>query len=110
MLQIRDSLRARGRQRILCSYSNTTEHAQIIRVSDISSWYERVVFPGEGLLFETLPEACLEVHSDEVASAILADKIPCSQLEISLASYLAERLRTASIDGREKNLWQSLTG
>jgi hypothetical protein len=103
MLQIRESLRAKGRQRLLCSYSNRTERAQIIRVSDISSWYERVVFPGEGLLFEALPEACLEINSDEMPSAILADKIPCSQLEIGLASSIAELLRTPSIDGRGRN-------
>lgn len=93
MLQIRESLQAKGRQRLLCSYSNPTGHAQIIRVSDISSWYERVVFPGEGLLFEALPEAYLEIHSPELPSAILADKIPCSQLAIGLASHIAELIR-----------------
>ena len=52
MLQIGESLRVKGRQRLLCSYSNQTERTQIIRVADLASWYERVVFPGEWLLFE----------------------------------------------------------
>ena len=80
-------------ERLLCSYSNQTERTQIIRVADLASWYERVVFPGEWLLFEALPEAYLEVHSDEVPTAILTDKISCSQLGIGLTSAIAELLR-----------------
>jgi hypothetical protein len=87
MLEIRDALSAQGKQRLLCRYSNTTERTQIIRVADISSWYERVVFPGEGLLFEALPEAYLEIRSTETQETTLADKISCSKLAIGLAPY-----------------------
>ncbi len=38
---------------ILCSYKNQTPTVQIIRITNIPNWYfERVVFPGELLLFE----------------------------------------------------------
>ncbi len=85
MLQIWNALPAKAKKRILCSYSNTTEKAQIIRVSNVSNWYERVVFPDEGFLFETSSEAWLEIHSAVTPTAILIDKIPCSQLAIGLA-------------------------
>jgi hypothetical protein len=97
MIQIQDSHLGRGKQRILCSYSNASEHTQIVRISDIASWYERVAFPGEELLFEALPEARLEINSAETPSTILVDDIPCSQLAIGLTSHVAEHLRSIKV-------------
>lgn len=54
------------------------------RITNISKWhFERVVFPGECLLFEALPEAQLEIHTGTVASAILLDRILCAHLRIN---------------------------
>lgn len=72
---------------ILCSYMNATSQIQIARISNVPRWYfERVVFPGERLLFETVPKAQLEIHTGIMPNAILADKIPCSFLLVKEGS------------------------
>lgn len=56
---------------------------QIARISNIQNWYfERVVFPGQRLLFEAVPDAQLEIHTGMMASAILSDTIPCLTLRV----------------------------
>lgn len=70
--------------RILCHYINTTSQIHITRITNIANWYfERVVFPGQRLLFEAPRLAKLEIHTGKLPTAILADKIPCSQLRIT---------------------------
>ena len=68
---------------ILCCYVNATSKIQIARITNIPNWYfERVVFPGQRLVFEAHKSADLEIHSGMMASAILSDTIPCKKLEI----------------------------
>jgi hypothetical protein len=84
MAQILDPLPNDKRNRILCCYVNATSQIQIVRITNISRWYfERVVFPGQRLVFEALSEALLEIHTGMMASAILSDTIPCERLYIS---------------------------
>lgn len=67
----------------LCCYRNTNNQIQIARISNIPNWYfERVVFPGQILLFEALPEAELEIHTGTTVGSILVDKILCSLLQV----------------------------
>ncbi|MBW4519805.1 MAG: DUF1830 domain-containing protein [Scytolyngbya sp. HA4215-MV1] len=81
MAQILDPLPSDSSNRILCCYVNATSQIQIARITNIQSWYfERVVFPGQRLVFEALSEAQLEIHTGMMASAILSDKIPCDRL------------------------------
>jgi hypothetical protein len=69
--------------RIYCCYVNVTSKMQIARITNIPGWYfERVVFPGQRLVFEALPEAHLEIHTGMMASAIISDTIPCDRLQI----------------------------
>lgn len=68
---------------ILCYYRNNTSHIQTVRISNIASWYfERVVFPGEQLLFDALPEAELEIYTSTTVGTILATKILCPRLQV----------------------------
>jgi hypothetical protein len=70
-------------ERILCYYMNTTNQIQIIRSAKIANCcFERVVFPGQRLLFEAVPEAQLEIHTGTMVTAILSDRIPCSRLRV----------------------------
>jgi hypothetical protein len=56
----------------------------VARISNIPNWYfERVVFAGQRLVFETLPGSMIEIHTGMMASAILSDTIPCERLSIS---------------------------
>ena len=84
MTQIVDSLPDEYQERILCSYKNATNTIQIARITNIPHWYlERVVFPGQHLLFEAVKQAQLEIHSAKIASAIPADTIDCQQLQVN---------------------------
>lgn len=81
MAQILDPIPSGQVGHILCCYVNATSKIQIARITNISNWYfERVVFPGQRLVFESFPEAVLEIHTGMMASAILSDKIPCNRL------------------------------
>jgi hypothetical protein len=66
---------------ILCCYVNITSKIQIIRICNIANWYfERVMFPGQRLLFKAPQQSQLEVHTGGTAGAILSDTIPCDRL------------------------------
>jgi hypothetical protein len=83
MAQIFDPLPSGDAAPIVCCYLNATSRIQVARITNIPNWYfERVVFPGQRLVFEAVPEAMLEIHCGMMASAILADTIPCDRLQI----------------------------
>ena len=84
MAQILDAIPNNENDSILCCYVNATSRILVARITNIENWYfERVVFPGQRLVFETFPDAMLEIHSGMMASAIIADTIPCKRLCIS---------------------------
>ncbi len=84
MPQILDPLPSGGSDPIVCCYVNATSQIQIARITNVPSWYfERVVFPGQRLLFEAVSTALLEIHTGMMASAILSDTIPCSTLMVN---------------------------
>jgi hypothetical protein len=84
MAQILDPLPSNQRGNLLCCYVNATSHIQVARITNIKNWYfERVVFPGQRLVFEALAHAQLEIHTGMMATAILSDTIPCERLCIS---------------------------
>ncbi|ABB56921.1 DUF1830 domain-containing protein [Synechococcus elongatus] len=81
MSQILDSITVNSDNVVLCCYVNATSKIQVARITNITGWYfERVVFPGQRLIFESYQEAMLEIHSGMMASAILADRIACADL------------------------------
>jgi hypothetical protein len=81
MAQILDPLPEDSQSTVLCCYVNATSQIQVARITNIPKWYfERVVFPGQRLIFEALPEALLEIHTGMMASAIISDTIPCTRL------------------------------
>ncbi|HAC66307.1 MAG TPA: hypothetical protein DCF68_22925 [Cyanothece sp. UBA12306] len=81
MAQILDPIPNAQRIAILCCYVNATSQIQVVRITNVTNWYfERVVFPGQRLVFETLPQAVLEIHTGMMASSILSDTIPCDRL------------------------------
>lgn len=83
MAQILDPIPSDSSQPILCCYVNATSKIQVARITNIPDWYfERVVFPGQRLIFEAMPVALLEIHTGMMASAILSDSIPCDRLRI----------------------------
>ncbi len=90
MAQILDPVPSNADSKILCCYVNATSQIQIARICNIPNWYfERVVFPGQRLVFEAMRAAALEIHTGMMASAILSDKIPCDRLQINEGPYSA---------------------
>ncbi len=82
MFQTLDRLPETAADPILCSYTNRTGTLQVARITNVPGWYfERVVFPGQHLLFEAYPQGILEIHTGALASAILTDQIPCFALD-----------------------------
>ena len=76
---------------ILCHYVNATNVVQIARNTNIPNWYfERVVFPGQRLLFEAPLRAELGIHTGLIPSAILSDRIPCAK-DLQVQSGMEKR-------------------
>lgn len=70
----------------LYSYINNTSRLQIIRiVNHPARYFERVVFPGQRLLFESPPDFELEIYTNDTSQAILIKKIPSFSLEVALS-------------------------
>jgi hypothetical protein len=88
MAQILDPVPLGSDSKILCCYVNATSQIQIARITNIPNWYfERVVFPGQRLVFEAIRTSALEIHTGMMASAILSDTIPCDRLQINEGPY-----------------------
>jgi hypothetical protein len=110
MAQILDPLPPEQSGTILCCYVNATSKIQIARICNIANWYfERVVFPGQRLVFEAPLEAQMEIHTGMMASAILSDKIPCDRLAIheeNNSEFHTESISTDTIS--TKSMVQSI--
>ncbi|MEA5593912.1 DUF1830 domain-containing protein [Rivularia sp. UHCC 0363] len=110
MAQILDPLPPDPKGKFLCCYVNATSKIQVARISNISNWYfERVVFPGQRLVFEAPESAQLEIHTGMMASAILSDTIPCDRLAFDEAnsSDLQVNLDNPNSDSIDKNSFVS---
>jgi hypothetical protein len=88
MPQILDPLPENNDDFVQCCYTNATSQVQIARITDVDNWYfERVVFPGQRLMFEAPAPSHLEIHTGMMASAILSDKIPCTRLALIVEDF-----------------------
>jgi hypothetical protein len=98
MAQILDPIPSNSSGHALCCYVNATSQIQIARITNVPNWYfERVVFPGQRLIFEAVPEAQLEIHTGMMASAILSDTIPCSTLCLQSAQEIQSELTASTV-------------
>ncbi len=78
----------------LCCYVNATAHIEVVRITNIPAWYfERVVFPGQRLIFEAPTSAKLEINTGMSISSIIAETIDCQKLQLATS---AETYSTAS--------------
>ena len=69
---------------VLCCYVNATAHIEVARITNVPNWYfERVVFPGQRLIFEAPVMAKLEIHTGTAISSILSETIDCQQLQLT---------------------------
>lgn len=96
MAQILDPLPSDHSDHLVCFYVNATSQIQIARITNIPNWYfERVVFPGQRLVFEAPREGQLEINTGMMASSILSDTISCESLAMVEAA-VAEVVSTST--------------
>jgi hypothetical protein len=100
MAQILDPVPLDSDSKILCCYVNATSQIQIARITNIPNWYfERVVFPGQRLVFEAIRTSALEIHTGMMASAILSDK------SLAIACRLTKApIQTSIVTDRDRKL------
>jgi hypothetical protein len=68
---------------ILCCYVNRTNLPQVGWLANLPSWqFERLILPGESILFTTDAEARLELHAVTTKTALHVEQIPCQLLSI----------------------------
>lgn len=73
---------------VLCCYVNATAHVEVIRITNIPHWnLERVVFPGQRLLFKAPISAKLEIHTGMSISSIISETIDCQDLILPTSFY-----------------------
>lgn len=102
MAQILDPLPKDSSDPILCCYINATSQIQIARITNIPNWYfERVVFPGQRLVFEAMPQAQLEIHTGMMASAILSDTMACQRLKVATEPETEVEAEPEAIGGND---------
>lgn len=71
----------------LCCYVNATAHIEVVRIKNIPHWhFERVVFPGQRLIFEAPALAKLEIHTGMSISSIISETIDCQKLQLTTSS------------------------
>jgi hypothetical protein len=100
-----DSALSKDRDCFLCAYSNSTRKTQVVSITNLPNLHldlrlEKVVFAGDRLLFLGVPQAILEVHTQEGKSSrthignttILKEAIPCQDLRVldNVGSIFAE--------------------
>lgn len=79
-------------QKICCCYDNHTFNFQIIRIVELPTFFfERVVCPGQQLVFEANLNSQLEVHSSSYISSVLSDTIPCCRLALGRSKAKSNR-------------------
>lgn len=67
-------------KKILCCYTNTTHQIQVIQIKTIpSSGFERVVFPGQRLMFHAVVDADLTINTSRNNQSL----IPCKALQVT---------------------------
>jgi hypothetical protein len=64
--------------RIQCTYRNESNRFQVIRVED--EQIERTIAAGQVFEFEAPMDSYLDVHTSEIVTMILSDRIPCCPL------------------------------
>lgn len=68
----------------LCCYVNATAHIEIARITNVPNYHlERVVFPGQRLIFKAPLTAKLEIHTGTVITSILSETIDCQELQLT---------------------------
>jgi hypothetical protein len=70
---------------ILCCFHNQQPSMQVIRSTSerIPDWHlERVLFPGQRLMFYAPPQAQLKIYNADHTGTLLSDTISCDRFQV----------------------------
>jgi hypothetical protein len=77
--------------RIFCYYTNGSQQLQIARITNVPGWqFERLIFPGQRLIFEAIPEALLTIDAGD--STTPPQQIACVQLQVREPAVTSESI------------------
>lgn len=69
----------------MTSYVNRSKQYEILKVRNSRAYLERVVAPGQEIVFEAFPDTVVEISTGEFITALLADRIIfLTNLEVQL--------------------------
>ncbi len=69
--------------RFLCYYINATSQLQMALINNLPDGrFERMIFPGQRLLFEASSDAQLDIYIHSATAMSLCAQIPCLQLRV----------------------------
>ncbi|MGB5637029.1 MAG: DUF1830 domain-containing protein [Waterburya sp.] len=69
---------------MLYCYTNSTPKMQLVRLLDNNGCtYEKLVFPQQRILLETIPEGRLEVYLEREGKQVLGEILSCQDLPAS---------------------------
>ena len=73
--------------KILCCYRNASKKIKILGINkNYNSPWKRIVFPGEILFFEGIPNAELEIKQSSDKGEVTVEKMLCDRLLVQEAS------------------------
>ncbi len=61
-----------------CIYRNLGTHPQVLRISEVSLYFEKTVYPNQCVTFEAMPDSIIEIHED--VSAMPSDSFTFEEL------------------------------
>jgi hypothetical protein len=72
---------------MLCCYQNHSPKIQIIRSAETERqqlpWHlERVIFPGQRLMFEAPKQSKIQVYSSDPAGMLVDDTVSCDRIRV----------------------------
>ncbi len=68
---------------MFCYYKNQTQTPQVLQISNIENWYfEKLVLPQEGVVFEAPEMAQLQIHYQSPLDRIEPEVIPCAHIRV----------------------------
>ncbi len=77
-----------------CTYRNLAKRPQVLRINEMSLFFERTVFPNQCIVFQAQPDAVIEIHED--VTALPSDSFTCEELRALSAEDLLP-LQTAEV-------------
>lgn len=73
-------------EKILCAYQNSSMNWHIIKITNIPRYYyEKVILPGQRVIFQASVRAKLKVFSTENTTLMLMDTIACPKIRVNSA-------------------------